>query len=106
MSMIVSGWNNGKANNVTGGGYGVKMNHKDRDMHFLKTWTSVAVELDTEEVLDARLSPSFWRQCPELRSARIGKWMLDHRLAPWPKGRPPRFSLEPIGHRRFRLSRS
>ena len=103
--MIVSGWNNGQGNNVSGGGYGIKMSPKDRDNHFHKTWTSVAVELDTGEVVDARLSPSFWRNCPELRRKEIGKWMLDQGLAPWPKGKPPRLSLEPIGIRRFRLSR-
>lgn len=102
--MIVSGWNNGKGNNATGGGYGIKMSPKDRDNHFCKTWTSVAVELDAGEVVEARLSPSFWRKCSELRSATIGKWMLDHGLAPWPKGKPPRFQLQPIGDRRFRLS--
>jgi hypothetical protein len=43
--------------------------------------------------------------CSELRSRRIGKWLLDHGLAPWVKGKPPRLSLEPVGARRFRLER-
>jgi len=103
--MIVAGWNNGKANNVTGGGYGIKIRRKDRDNYFRKRWTSVALELDNGDVVDVRLSPSFWRKCPELRGVRIGKWMLDYGLAPWPRGKPPRFQLEPIGNRRFRLSR-
>lgn len=103
--MIVGGWHNGKANNVTGVGYGIKIGGKERDNYFRKAWTSVAVEIDDGEVVDAQLSPSFWRKCPELRGARIGKWMLDYGLAPWPQGNPPRFQLEPIGKRRFRLSR-
>jgi len=102
--MIVSGWSNGKANNRTGGGYGIKMSTKDRDHHFSKTWASVSVEIDNGEVLDIAPSPSFWRKCPELRRKEIGKWMLDHGLAPWPKGQPPKFRLDQMGDRRFTLS--
>lgn len=103
--MIVGGWHNGKANNTTGGGYAIRIRPEDRDNYFRKRWSSVAVELDTGEVVDARLSPSFWRKCRQLRGRELGKWMLDHGLAPWPKGKPPKFKLEPIGDRRFRLSR-
>lgn len=104
-NMIVSGWSNGKANNRTGGGYGIKIRREDRDNHFSKTWASVTLELDNARVLDIPPSPSFWRNCPELRRKEIGKWMLDQRLAPWPKGEPPKFKLDPMGDRRFRLSR-
>jgi len=105
IGMIVVGWNNGSPKDRSGGGYGIKIGWKDRDNHFGKTWTSGAIELENEEVVNVTLSPSFWRCCPELRRARIGKWMLDNELAPWPKGTPPRLKLEPIGDRRFRLSR-
>ena len=54
-------------------------------------------------LLDVRLSASFWRGCTELRNVKIGKWMLEQGLAPWPKGDPPKLKLEPIGNRRFRL---
>lgn len=103
--MVVSGWDNGKRNDRTGGGYGIKMAGRDRDKHFRRAWASVVVELDNGEAAVARLSPSFWRKCPELRCATIGKWMLDQGLAPWSKGKPPRFRLEPTGDRGFRLSR-
>lgn len=52
------------------------------------------------------LSPSFWRRCSELRSAKIGLWMLENGVAPWPNRRPPRLRLEPTGEAGFRLSRS
>jgi len=103
--MIVVGWKGGSPNNVTGGGYGMRIKRRDRDHHFRKGWSSVAIDLDSGGVVDIGLSKSFWGECIELRSASVGKWMLDHGLAPWPKGRPPRFILEPIGNRRFRLSR-
>ena len=102
--MIVTGWNNGKHNNITGGGYGIEIDPEDRDKYFRRTWTSVVIELDNEDVVGVTVSPSFWRGCPELRRKEIGKWMLDHRLAPW-KGKRPRSRLELVGHRRFRLSR-
>jgi len=102
--MIVVGWNNGSPNNRTGAGYGIRMVREDRDMYFQKTWPSVIIELDTGDLLDVRLSDSFWRGCTELRNAKIGKWMLDNELAPWPKGDPPNLKLEPIGNRKFRLS--
>ena len=102
---MVVGWNNGTPNNRTGGGYGIRVYRKDRDAYFRKAWTSVAVELDNGEVVDARLSRSFWGKSRVLFGKEMGKWMLERGLAPWPKGKPPRFNLEPIGDRRFSLSR-
>lgn len=37
------------------------------------------------------LSPSFWRNCPEVRSAAIGRWMRSRGDAPWESGRPPKY---------------
>ena len=37
------------------------------------------------------LSPSFWRNCPEVRSAVIDRWMHSRGEAPWKKGRPPQY---------------
>ena len=103
--MIVVGWNRGSPNNRTGAGYGIRIAREDRDKCFRKAWTSVTIELDNGDLVDVRLSDSFWSGCTELRRAKLGKWMLDHELAPWPKGKPPRLKLEPIGNRKFRLSR-
>jgi len=103
--MIVSGWHNGKAHNVTGSGYGIRIRREDRDNYFRKTWTSVAVELENGEVVDLRLSHSFWGRSRALWGKQVGKWMLARGFAPWPRGTPPKFRLEPAGDRRFRLSR-
>lgn len=47
---------------------------------------------------------SFWGDtCRELISADLGRWLLDRGFAPWPKGNPPKFALEPLGNARFRL---
>ncbi len=74
--MIVVGWNNGSPNNRTGAGYGIRMVREDRDMYFQKTWPSVIIEFDTGDLLDVRLSDSFWRGCTELRNAKIGNGCL------------------------------
>lgn len=103
--MIVKGWSSGAPNGRTGAGYGVRITHRDRDRYFCPEWPSVTVELDQGATIQVNLSSSFWRRCSELRKQEIGKWMLDRGLAPWPKGRPPQMRLEPIGQRRFRLSR-
>ena len=106
--MIVKGWNNGRPNNETGAGYGIKIQYKDRENFFEKDWPSVIVELEGEGEVEVRLSKSFWRCCPELRRKEIGKWMLIKGFkkgnATWPKRNPPEFELEPLGDNKFRLS--
>jgi hypothetical protein len=104
-AMIATGWSDGSPNNVTGGGYGVRISRKDREKYFQREWPSVTVELEEWGTTEANVAPSFWRSCTELRGKVIGKWLLDHGLAPWPKGNPPKLKLEPMGGRRFRLSR-
>jgi hypothetical protein len=104
IGMIAVGWSNGSPNDKAGAGYGIRVGRKDRDRYFRRDWPSVAIELGSGNVIEVSLSAGFWRSCIELRDARIGKWLLDRGLAPWPKGSPPRIKLEPIGNRHFRLS--
>ncbi len=80
--MIVSGWNNGSPNNRTGAGYRIRISKDDRDRYFRIEWDSVEIELETEEIIMVSLSNSFWNRCGELRSSKIGKWMLENRYAP------------------------
>ena len=35
-----------------------------------------------------------WNECPELRSAEIGRWLKEHCLHPWPKRQPPKFEAK------------
>ena len=93
--MIASGWKTGSPNDETGAGYGIRISLFDRDEHFRRVWSSVTLELGEDDVVQVNLSNSFWNRCSELRKKEIGKWMLDRGLAPWPKGYPPQFRLEP-----------
>jgi len=101
--MIVSGWSDGSPNNRTGAGYGIRMSRRDRDEYFDPEWSSVTIELEGMGETEANVRPSFWHRCTELRKAKIGKWLLERGLAPWPRGKPPRVELVPAGERRFRL---
>ena len=101
--MIVTGWKNGSVSR-TGSGYGIRLLRKDRDEHFSRTWKSVLIFMEGD-VAEVTLSNSFWQSCVELRCSAIGKWMLNHNLAPWEKGCPPRMKLEVIAERQFRLER-
>lgn len=102
--MIVHGWSNGNPNNKTGMGYGIRLSSKDRDEHFKNSWKVVTLKFDNGDSVNVKLSNSFWRNCTELRHAKIGKWMLNSKVAPWKKWKPPTFTLEPLGDKNFRLS--
>ena len=102
--MRVSGWNNGSPNNTTGAGYGVRISSfSDRDKYFKRDWDKVLIELEGNGEIEVNISQSFWSGCCELRSAKIGSWMIKNNLAPWPKGIPPHLELQPLGGRRFKL---
>jgi uncharacterized membrane protein YkvA (DUF1232 family) len=101
--MEVKGWNNGSPSNKTGAGYGIRLTKEDRDTFFKKSWKTISLELGDEDVMIASLSNSFWEDCIELRGAKIGKWMLNNKIAPWEKNNPPSLTLASIGNRKFRL---
>lgn len=99
-------WSNGSTR-PTGAGYGVRLSPTDRDRHFDRDWQEVVVDLEgTRHIARVPLSASFWRGCPELRSAAIGRWLLDKGLAPWPTGSPPALWLEITGPQTLQLSQS
>ena len=99
--MHATGWSNGQPL-PTGAGYGVRVSAHDRDQYFEYGWDHVIVGLDGDTAR-VQLSKSFWRSCPELRSAAIGRWLKRNDMAPWPPGAPPDLLLQPIGHNRFDL---
>ena len=105
--MIVTAWNNGQ-HHASGAGYGLKVRTVDRDRYFLPRWHTVLLELagkDTPVEVNIR-KRSFWGpNCRELISAQIGRWLQENGYVPWPKGRPPKFSLEPVADNRFRLKK-
>jgi superfamily II DNA or RNA helicase len=98
-----TGTHNGSADRTQPAGYGVRVSVDDRKRIFKPTWSEVTIQISAHRV-SVPLSPGFWRKCPELRSAEIGRWLLQEGLAPWPRGHPPPLRLEPLGGRIFKLS--
>ena len=106
--MIVTAWNIG-AHNRNGSGYGFKLKNADRDEVFKKEWKSILLEIDeeTQPVEVAIDADKFWSEDGhELTSLAIGKWLRRNGLAPWRRGNPPTFDLEPVQDNRFKVIKS
>jgi hypothetical protein len=107
-SIIVTAWNNG-AHNKSGAGYGVKLEVRDRDRFFRREWKTIILELEgfPDEIEVNIVKPSFWETtCRELINIEIGRWLIHNGLAPWPKGHPPKLSLECLEKNCFLLRKS
>jgi len=99
--MIVTAWNNGKYKE-SGAGYGLRILKEDRDSVFLRKWDHIILDIDGKEVA-INLSDSFWRNCSELRSKEIGKWLISTDKGKWEKGKPPKYQLTQISNNKFKL---
>ena len=106
--MIVTAWNNG-AHWPNGAGYGIKVKAHDRDRFFIKEWSTITLELEGSPmpiVVNIKKT-SFWgNTCRELIHKGIGQWLLENRLAPWPRGRPRNLTMEYISDNRFSIRRA
>lgn len=98
--MHATAWHNG-GESTGPAGYGIRFDAADRDRHFAKEWDEVVLELEGGTQATVNLSPSFWRVCSELRSAEVGRWLLDRGAAPWQRGNPPTMVVTPIAGNRF-----
>ena len=107
MSLTWTAWNNGKHHD-SGAGYGLKVPIADRNHYFSRECESVTLELPTQsryEAVTINVSKkSFWTPtCHELISKDVGVWFRRRGLAPWQSGHPPRFEIEVVGKRNFRV---
>lgn len=94
-------WTNG------GASFGLKISQQDRDKHLLREWGHIYLTMPgSEEKVEVNIDkPSMWDgSCRELINSKIGAWLKRERMAPWPKGHPPRVTIEPIGDRVFRIT--
>jgi hypothetical protein len=101
--MTVTAWNNGKYAS-SGAGYGLRLDPADRNKTFQQSWSNVTLDLPNDvNGVQVRLSASFWRDCPELRSAMIGKWLIASGYRRWPRRSPPAFTLTQVQGNRFKV---
>lgn len=107
MSFVCSAWNSGKLL-ASGAGYGFKVPSAARDIYFKKEWKSIILEFPVKgSFLEVSLNvdkPSFWNEtCHELISKEIGHWLRSTGRAPWPSGKPPKFVIELVSEKRFKV---
>ena len=103
-----TGWHNGSPS-YSGAGYGIRTSKADRDRYFVLGWDKVQLELPSGQRVEVSLTRSFWKTetpCAELRSAAVGRWLIEQGVAPWPKGSPPRLTLAPLGPKLFAVTAS
>jgi hypothetical protein len=92
--MIVSTWK--------GWTYGIRVELDDVSKYFPIGVTSVELEI-AGTLHRFPLSRKFWSSCPEIRGAAIGRWFQSEGIQTWPRYRPHKLELVPIGKARFRL---
>lgn len=100
--MKVTTWNNGSFNK-SGAGYGVRISNADRDIYFKKSWKSVIVHIEDFSV-EIKLRDTFWTTCSELRSKKIGEYLIKHGYAEWSKGKPFNLEMEVLSEAHLRLN--
>lgn len=101
--MIGTAWNNGK-HHESDAGYGLKVSVKDHNRFFQRHWDVILLELERRDTpIEVNVNKkSFWGPMyHELISREIGQWLRENGYSPWPKGRPPKFVMEPLGDNRF-----
>ena len=77
----------------------------ERDAVFDRSWSDVILDLPNgRSEVRVELSRSFWRDCPELRSAEIGQRLNGAGHGRWPKGNPPGFSLIKVSGNHFKVT--
>lgn len=71
--MLVSGWKNGPFHKRRAVALGVRVGREFAARFFDKECDVVLVEIDGE-TFPVKLTKTFWKTCPELRSPAIGSW--------------------------------
>ena len=101
---IGTAWNDG-SRRMSGAGYGIKLNPRDRDKYFRKPKAFLRLEGQVGNIPINIDKPSFWNDtCRELINKDIGRWFISNDKASWMKGQPPKLQLEPVGERIFKVT--
>lgn len=86
-----------------GGTYGVRVGKPNAQKNFDKSWAIIKVNIDGK-FYEFKLTSTFWTTCPEFRGGPIPAWFSRNKLGKWPKGKPHRLTLRPLGGNKFLLS--
>jgi len=95
-------WAGSKLNINTGSGYGINIPLKIRDELFQKNWKNI--ELDLNDIkFYAPITDAFWNKCNEIRSPKIGKWLIRNDAHTWTKGKPTQLEMIHIEENKFKV---
>ncbi|MBP1581914.1 MAG: hypothetical protein J6A26_05910 [Oscillospiraceae bacterium] len=103
--MLMQAWNNGRFIS-NGSGYGVKVSEQFRDEYLSVDWASIFLHLEgEEEPVELAINNSvFWSKGRELRSGKIGKWLIKNGLAEFDLENPPELHVSPMEKNHFKVS--
>lgn len=103
--MLMQAWNNGRFI-ANGSGYGVTVSGQFRDEYLDVNWASIYLHLDGEdEPVELAINNSvFWSKGRELRSGKIGKWLIKNGLATFDLENPPELVVTPMEGNHFKIS--
>ena len=102
---MMQAWNNGRFI-ANGSGYGVTVSGQFRDENLDVNWASIFLHLDGEdEPVELAINNSvFWSKGRELRSGKIGKWLIKNGLATFDLENPPELVVTPMEGNHFKIS--
>lgn len=103
--MLMQAWNNGRFIS-NGSGYGVTVSPKFRDDYLDVNWASIFLHLEgEEEPVELAINNSvFWSKGRELRSGKIGKWLIKNGLAQFDLENPPELTVTAMEKNHFKVS--
>ena len=102
--ILVKAWNN-SAHHVSGAGYGIRISSHDIK-EFDTLWDNITIRIQDQPVFPARITNSFWNgKCHEIRSKKIGNWIISSGNRYWDNGNPPSFEFNQIEGNLFELKK-
>ena len=102
---MMQAWNNCRFI-ANGSGYRVTVSGQFRDEYLDVNWASIFLHLDGEdEPVELAINNSvFWSKGRELRSGKIGKWLIKNGLATFDLENPPELVVTPMEGNHFKIS--
>lgn len=103
--MLARAWNNGKFLE-NGAGYGILLSEQFRDEYLDVDWPSIRLELEgMEGEVELAINNSvFWSRGRELKSTKIGRWLIANGCGHFDEEHPVELVLTPLSGNRFAVS--
>ena len=89
--------------------YGFRISKTERDSCFSRELQTVILELphgNGTVRIQVNVSPSFWKNCPELRSSKIRNWFNECGYSAPTTIKVPRFQAEFVNQNTIRIARN